>query len=116
MEGFYERKTGVRRALREIVSRTDADPAAQATIERLVEYFSKALAIIVDTFDPHAIVIGGGVGNIDQLYTAETHRNISTRIFAPSFEAALLRPQLGDSAGVFGAAMLTDRGAAGSGV
>ena len=113
LENFYERQTGVRRSLREIASRTDADPAAQATVNRLVEYFSRALAIIVDTFDPHAIVIGGGVGNVDQLYTEETYRMISARVFAPTFEAALLRPQLGDSAGVFGAAMLTSRGTPG---
>jgi fructokinase len=56
--------------------------------------------------DPHAIVLGGGVGNIDALYTEEMRKKITDRIFNPSFEAALLKPTLGDSAGVFGAAML----------
>ena len=55
---------------------------------------------------PHAIVLGGGVGNIDALYTDEMRQKITARIFNPTFEAALLKPSLGDSAGVFGAAML----------
>ena len=58
-------------------------------------------------FDPHAIVLGGGVGNIDVLYTPAMRDKIAARIFNPRFEAALLKPTLGDSAGVFGAAMLT---------
>ena len=32
---------------------------------------------------------------------------ISEKIFAPTLQTALLKPELGDSAGVFGAAMLT---------
>jgi fructokinase len=56
--------------------------------------------------DPHAIILGGGVGNIDALYTEETRKKITAEIFNPRFETALLKPTLGDSAGVFGAAML----------
>lgn len=106
LEQFYEAKSGARRPLQEIAARADDDPAAAATIERLKEYFPRALAFVIDTFDPHAVVIGGGVGNLDVLYTEEMRARISDAIFAPTFEAALLRPQLGDSAGVFGAAML----------
>ncbi len=61
---------------------------------------------MIDVLDPHAIVLGGGVGNIDVLYSEETRRKITAVIFNPTFEAALLKPSLGDSAGVFGAAML----------
>ena len=81
-------------------------PAALATIDRLTNYLAQALAIVIDILDPHAIVLGGGVGNIDELYTEATREKIRARIFNPTFEAALLKPTLGDSAGVFGAAML----------
>ncbi len=59
------------RKLKEIVARaqTRTIPHAQATIERLTEHFAKAIGIIIDVLDPHAIVLGGGVGNIDALYT-----------------------------------------------
>jgi predicted NBD/HSP70 family sugar kinase len=109
LEKYYAKLSGESRPLKEVVERANAgiDPHATATITRLTDSFAKAVSIIIDSFDPHAIVIGGGVGNIDALYTQETRDKISAHIFAPSFEAALLKPTLGDSAGVFGAAMLT---------
>ncbi|MGC1480119.1 MAG: ROK family protein [Chthoniobacterales bacterium] len=108
LEGFYERRGGVRRSFREVVERARVgdDAAAVETLERLLEWFPKALAVIIDSFDPHAVVIGGGVGNVDELYSDAVRERIGRAIFAPTFEAALLKPTLGDSAGVFGAAML----------
>lgn len=109
LEKFYSRRSGTHRPLREVVDRAregiDADAAA--TIEHLKCAFARSITIIINSFDPHAIVIGGGVGNIDELYGDDVREMIGKQIFAPSFEAALLKPQLGDSAGVFGAAILT---------
>jgi fructokinase len=107
LENFYFGKTGIRRSLKEIAPRIREDEFAQLTIERLQSYFARGLAPIINTFDPHAIVIGGGVGNLDVLYSEDMRRRLSEVVFAPSFEAALLRPVMGDSAGVFGAALLT---------
>jgi fructokinase len=107
LERFYAAQGGEKRSLKEIVARSDSDDkAARKTIERLTHYFAKSLGVIIDVLDPHAIVIGGGVGNITALYTPETREKITDQIFNPRFEAALLKPTLGDSAGVFGAAML----------
>jgi fructokinase len=106
LEAWYADQTGTPRKLHEIVSRMRADEAAAATIERLLDYFARSVSIVIDVFDPHAIVIGGGVGNIDALYSGATRDLISSRVFSPPWRAALLRPALGDSAGVFGAAML----------
>lgn len=105
LEAFYERTANIRRTLRDIASRTD-DAAANATMERLQEYFARSLAVIINTFDPHAIVVGGGVGNLDVVYSESTRQRIAALVFAPSFEAPILKPSLGDSAGVFGAALL----------
>ncbi|HEY8899713.1 MAG TPA: ROK family protein [Chthoniobacterales bacterium] len=109
LERYYAGVAGEPRPLKEVVARALAgtDPHAIATMTRMTDTFARALAIIIDTFDPHAVVVGGGVGNIDALYSDETRAKISSHIFAPTFEAALLKPTLGDSAGVFGAAMLT---------
>lgn len=108
LERFYAERSGQARNLKEIAALAQAgdDPHAHITLERLTDYFAKALGIIIDVLDPHAIVLGGGVGNIDALYTEETRKKITAAIFNPRFEAALLKPALGDSAGVFGAAML----------
>jgi fructokinase len=106
LEKFYERESGQRKKLKEIANTAATDPVAQATIDRLTDNFAKALAIIIDVLDPHAIVLGGGVGNIDALYTDAMREKIRKRIFNPTFDSALLKPTLGDSAGVFGAASL----------
>ena len=106
LEKFYAEQSGTKRKLKEIVSLVESDEHAKATIDRLTSRFAQAIKNIVDVLDPHAIVLGGGVGNIDALYTEETRKKIASVIFNPRFEAALLKPTLGDSAGVFGAAML----------
>ncbi|MEO6054004.1 MAG: ROK family protein [Chthoniobacterales bacterium] len=108
LQRFYEEATGNALTLQEIeaLHKTGRDPAATATIKRLTDVFAKAISTVIDIFDPHAIVLGGGVGNIPDLYTEETREKIRSHIFNRTFEAALLKPSLGDSAGVFGAAML----------
>ncbi|MEO8206547.1 MAG: ROK family protein [Chthoniobacterales bacterium] len=108
LQRFYEEATGIALTLQEIeaLHTTGRDPAATATIKRLTDVFAKAISTVIDIFDPHAIVLGGGVGNIPDLYTPETREKIRSHIFNRTFEAALLKPSLGDSAGVFGAAML----------
>ena len=108
LERFYAEQSGEKRRLKEIVERSegDIDPVARATVERLTDTFAKAIGVIIDVLDPHAIVLGGGVGNIEALYSRRTKEKITAAIFNPTFEAALLKPTLGDSAGVFGAAML----------
>jgi predicted NBD/HSP70 family sugar kinase len=51
-------------------------------------------------------VIGGGVGNIDLLYT-EGYERIKKYIFNDKkITTPIVKPLLGDSAGVFGAALL----------
>jgi predicted NBD/HSP70 family sugar kinase len=108
LERFYAEVAGLHRPLKEIAERAAAgsDPHAVATIARLTDRLAQALGIIIDVLDPHAIVLGGGVGNIDALYTTGMREKITASIFNTRFEAALLKPTLGDSAGVFGAAML----------
>jgi predicted NBD/HSP70 family sugar kinase len=83
------------------------DLAAQETLQRLQQKFAEAIAVPINILDPHAIVIGGGVGNIDLLYTQETRQKILSYIFNNELKTRFLKPALGDSAGVFGAAMLT---------
>ena len=108
LEKFYATHSGIIRSLPEIVSRaSEGDAAALSTLERLRSKFSEAVGAVINILDPDAIVIGGGVGNLDLLYTQETRQTILQYLFNDRFETPLLRPELGDSAGVFGAAMLT---------
>jgi N-acetylglucosamine kinase len=111
LERFYASRTGRGMSLREIVARADAgdadaDADADATLGRLTAKFGEAIAAVINILDPDAIVIGGGVGNVDRLYAPETRDAIRRHLFNPTLATELLRPTLGDSAGVFGAAML----------
>jgi len=108
LERFYESRTGARRALADIVDRAaHDDAAAEATLRRLTDKFGEAIAAVINILDPDAIVIGGGVGNIERLYDPVTRDAIRRHLFNPDLRTELLRPTLGDSAGVFGAALLS---------
>jgi len=107
LERFYSSRSGRGLKLPEIVSlAASGDPDAMATLQRLREKFAEALGAVINILDPDAIVIGGGVGNLDLLYAPETRAAVQRHLFNDRFETPLLRPALGDSAGVFGAAML----------
>ena len=105
LERFYFSKTGVHKRLPDIMSSIETDAAAKETKERLIHFFGRAIANIVNTLDPDAIVLGGGVGNIDALYT-EGVAEATKYVFNPRLDTVFLKPKLGDSAGVFGAALL----------
>ncbi|MFD1314888.1 ROK family protein [Namhaeicola litoreus] len=109
LEKFYFQQTGTKRNLKEILERFKVgnDPIAKKTMERLIHYFGKGIASIINVLDPDAIVIGGGVGNIDLLYK-EGVESAKNYIFNTSIDTVFLKPKLGDSAGVFGAAMLVN--------
>jgi len=104
---FYYQQTGEERSLKEIYQRYQAgsDPVAKQTIERLTEFFGLAISVVINILDPDAIVLGGGVGNIDELYTDGVEA-IKKYVFNNRLDTQFFRPKLGDSAGVFGAAML----------
>ena len=63
--------------------------------------------MVINILDPDVIVIGGGVGNIDLLYD-RGRDSIKKYIFNNRLDTPIVKPSLGDSAGVFGAAALVD--------
>ncbi len=107
-ERFYQKISGNHKKLKDIVAdyRSGDAPFAKQTMERLFDNFSKAISVIINVLDPDAIVIGGGVGNIDELYTIGVDK-VKAHIFNSGVVSTVfLKPKLGDSAGVFGAALL----------
>ncbi|MFC0772136.1 ROK family protein [Terrimonas alba] len=118
LENFYEKISGVHLKLSEIYQRHQlgADTYATATIKRLLEYYGRAISTLVNVIDPDLIVIGGGVGNIDLLYT-EGYERIKKYVFNDGrLSTPIVKPLLGDSAGVFGAALLWQKTAAPAGI
>jgi fructokinase len=109
LERYYFNETGNKKSLRDIVALAESkvDPTAQRAMIRLVQYFGLSISVIINILDPDVIVIGGGVGNIDLLYDRGID-SVKKYIFNHSLETPIVRPSLGDSAGVFGAAYLVN--------
>ena len=107
LQRFYAGITGNNISLKEIMNRYhhQNDEAAKQTIQRLCRFFGKAVSVVTNLLDPDVIVIGGGVGNIDAIYT-DGIKSLKEFIFNNSVDVPILKPSLGDSAGVFGAAAL----------
>lgn len=105
LQHFYKSISGSEKSLREIVADAATDEYAQQTLDRLYDMFGKAVSVVVNILDPDVVVIGGGVGNIDGLYT-KGKEALAKYIFNNRVDVAILKPALGDSAGVFGAAAL----------
>lgn len=107
LERYYAGRSGTALKLPHIVERyrQGGDPHAEATIRRMIDFFGQAISVVINIADPDAIVVGGGVGNIDLLYT-EGVEAVRKHVFNNRLDTIFLKPMLGDSAGVFGAAML----------
>ena len=107
LQKYYHSLSGKEASLKQIVhaARHESEDHATKTIDRLCHYFGKAVSVVIDILDPDVIVVGGGVGNIDEVYT-EGYDAIRKFIFNNRVDVPVLKPSLGDSAGVFGAAAL----------
>ncbi len=104
LQRYYHAISGQEKTLKQIVQ-DPTDPFARQTLDRLHNFFGKAVSSITNMLDPDVIVIGGGVGNIDSIYTLGVE-SVGRYIFNNRLDLPILKPSLGDSAGVFGAAAL----------
>ena len=82
------------------------DLAARAAFTRYCDRLSRALAQVINLLDPDAVVLGGGMSNVDELYP-EIVARWQAWVFSPQpVRTRLLRARHGDSSGVRGAAWL----------
>jgi len=92
----------------QIVERAEqGDEEAEASLQRYEDRMARALASVINIIDPHIIVLGGGMSNVERLY-----ENVPTRwaeyVFSHEVHTQLLPNVHGDSSGVRGAAWLWD--------
>jgi fructokinase len=109
IEAEYERRAHTRRPLAEIAARRNDDVAAADVLDETLTAFGRGLANVVDILDPTAVVLGGGVSNLDLFYTEGVER-VKKYVFNDELETPILRHEVGDSAGVLGAALLDGNG------
>lgn len=108
LERFYASISGQSKNLKEVYELyRSGDSFAIQTMNRLTHFFGLALSVVVNILDPDVIVIGGGVGNIDLIYS-EGMKSLEKYVFNHRLDTPVLKPKLGDSAGVFGAAFLAN--------
>ncbi len=106
LAGDYERATGQRLTAEDVVARASAgDAEALASLERYEHRMARALAGIINVLDPDAIVLGGGLSNIDRLYL-RVPALWGQWVFSDRVDTPLLKAAHGDSSGVRGAAWL----------
>jgi len=104
LEKRWNELTGKKDSLPQIIQNLDDDKAIQWKNEFL-DNFGTALANVIDILDPDAIVLGGGVSNVSFLYD-EGKKAVYDSVFSDLVDTPILKNQLGDSAGVFGASLL----------
>jgi fructokinase len=85
-----------------------SEPAAHAAVTQFFNHLACALAMVINIIDPEVIVIGGGLSQVDEIYT-EVPNRWGEWIFSDTPTKTRLCPAAhGDASGVRGAAWLTD--------
>jgi fructokinase len=106
IEAAYGRAGGPAVGAAEVVARAEAGEAcAAAVIEGWLADFGRALANVVAILDPDVIVLGGGLSNVRALYD-RGRAAVARVVFNDELRTPIVPNQLGDSAGVIGAALL----------
>ena len=106
LEKRYAEKFGVKKPLKEIEKEFYAgEPKAVEFMQTFFDRFGRALANLIDILDPDIVVIGGGVSNFKAVYT-EGVAAVKKYVFTDELETPIVKHQLGDSAGVLGAALV----------
>jgi N-acetylglucosamine kinase len=81
------------------------DALARRTLEVHLDLLAHGLSMIVLAYDPHAIVLGGGLSKLPYLYE-QLPAAMSRHLFAGLRLPALRPPRFGDAGGARGAALL----------
>lgn len=104
LEKRWKELTQKTESLPSIIHNLDTEKGQQWKKEFL-ENFGIGLANVIDILDPDVIVLGGGISNVSFLYD-EGRDAVYGNVFSDLVETPILKNQLGDSAGVFGASLL----------
>lgn len=106
LEQDHLRQTGKTWRAQQVVEAARAgEPEPAAAFDRYVDRLGRALSVLVDIVDADAIVLGGGMSNVGELYE-RVPAVVAERVFSDTFETPILPALHGDSSGVRGAAWL----------
>jgi fructokinase len=108
MAQMHQRLSGENLDAQAIAARAaGGNSACELTLQQYETRLARSLAHVINILDPDAIVLGGGMSNIERLY--ENVPGLWGRwVFSDRVDTQLLRNRHGDSSGVRGAAWLWD--------
>jgi fructokinase len=105
-EARYAEQYGAKRSFAELAQAYDQrEGTAVEFMKIFFRNFGRSLANVIDILDPDTVVLGGGLSNFKALY-AEGVAEVAKQVFSDSLETPIVKNQLGDSAGVIGAALV----------
>ena len=83
----------------------NGDEKALEFIFQYLDYLARGLAQVINIIDPGAIVLGGGVSNMKQIY-GNINAKLKKYVFSDTVNTEVVKNKFGDSSGVRGAADL----------
>ncbi len=106
LEARYHDLTGQMLKAAQIVAQALAhDVVAETLLQAYEQRMAKSLAHVINILDPEVIVLGGGMSNIQRLYT-NVPNLWGAYVFSDEVSTRLVPPTYGDASGVRGAAWL----------
>jgi len=106
MSKLHQHATGDSLSPEEIAVKADAgSEVCELSMQRYEHRLARSLAHVINIVDPHVIVLGGGVSNLERLYI-NVPKLWSRWIFSDRVDTKLVKHRFGDSSGVRGAAWL----------
>lgn len=103
IEKNYKEQTGKKLKASEVFKLND--PISTKIQNQYRKDLSEFLANLSTLFDPDYFVLGGGISTIDAIYN-DLEETLWQKVFLKGTKPRVYRHQVGDSAGVLGAAML----------
>ena len=106
MAKLHQMETGEALSPDVIVARAaEGDKGCELSLQHYENRLARSLAHVINILDPDVIVLGGGMSNIERLYT-NVPQLWSRWVFSDRVDTRLVKNKFGDSSGVRGAAWL----------
>ncbi|MFZ2160905.1 MAG: ROK family protein [Sideroxyarcus sp.] len=103
---LHQRETGESLSTEEIVAEAEeGDADCVRSMQTWENRLARSLAHVINILDPDVIVLGGGMSNIERLYT-NVPKIWGRWVFSDQVDTRLVKHRFGDSSGVRGAAWL----------
>lgn len=84
----------------------EGDETAKKIIDKYLDYLSVGLVNMINIFQPEIIVIGGGISAQGEKILVPIRQRVNREIYAGKLETKIVQAQLGNDAGIIGAAFL----------